>query len=341
MKLISYIFPIYNEEGNIELLYSTMSELVAGLDYDVEFIFVNDGSRDGSLALLTGLAQRDPRVRVIDFARNFGHQIAVTAGIDAAVGDAIIIMDADMQDPPEVSLELVREWEQGWDVVYAQRRSRKDTAFKRWTAAAFYRVLNGLSEIDIPKDTGDFRLIDAKVADQLRRYREHDRFLRGMVAEIGFRQKPVLFDRHDRHAGETGYPLKKMIRFAMDGIMGFSSKPLQLISRVGWAMAVLALLGIVYAVVRKLVFPEEVVSGWTFTIIAILFVGGVQTLMIGIIGSYVGRIYTQVKGRPLYGVQATYGTPIRTQAPTGHPDTAAPVVEPSRPQDARPQDARP
>lgn len=318
MKLISYVFPIYNEEGNIEMLHSTMSDLVDQLDHEVEFIFVNDGSKDGSLALLTRLAQRDARVRVIDFARNFGHQVAVTAGIDAAVGDAVVIMDSDMQDPPEVSLELIREWEQGWDVVYAQRRSRQDTVFKRLTAGAFYRVLDSLSEIDIPKDTGDFRLIDAKVAAQLRRYREHDRFLRGMVAEIGFKQKPVLFDRHERYAGETGYPLKKMIRFASDGIMGFSSKPLQLISRVGWAMAALALLGIVYAVARKLVYPDQVVSGWTFTIIAILFVGGVQTVMIGIIGSYVGRIYTQVKGRPLYGVQATYGVPVRRSAPTGY-----------------------
>ncbi|MPM28159.1 putative glycosyltransferase [bioreactor metagenome] len=270
---------------------------------------------------------------MVDFARNFGHQIAVTAGIDVAVGDAVIIMDSDLQDPPEVSLELIREWEQGWDVVYAQRRSRRDTVFKRLTAAAFYRILNSLSEIEIPKDTGDFRLIDAKVAHQLRQYREHDRFLRGMVAEIGFKQKPVLFDRHERHAGETGYPLKKMLRFAADGIMGFSSKPLQLISRVGWGMAALALLGIVYAIVRKLVFPEEVVSGWTFTIIAILFVGGVQTLMIGIIGSYVGRIYTQVKARPLYGVQATYGVPARTVAPTGYEDNAADTVRPAVPGD--------
>lgn len=328
MKLISYVFPIYNEEGNIELLHSTMSDLVTDLPYEVEFIFVNDGSRDGSLALLQGLARRDRRVRVIDFARNFGHQIAVTAGIDAAVGDAIIIMDSDLQDPPEVSLELIREWEQGWDVVYAQRRSRQDTAFKKLTASAFYRVLNGLSDIEIPKDTGDFRLIDAKVANQLRRYREHDRFLRGMVAEIGFKQKPVLFDRHDRHAGETGYPLKKMLRFAADGIMGFSSKPLELISRVGWGLAALAFLGIVYAVVRKVAYPDQVVSGWTFTIIAILFVGGVQTVMIGIIGSYVGRIYTEVKGRPLYGVQATYGTPRRRQAPTGYEEIPAGGVEP-------------
>lgn len=315
MQLISFVFPIFNEEGTIPLLHREMSRLVEDLKYDVEFIFVNDGSRDGSLEHLVELSRADTRVRVIDFARNFGHQIAVTAGVDAAVGDAVVIMDSDMQDPPEVALELIQEWERGWDVVYAQRRSRKDTAFKRWSAAAFYRVLNGLSEIDIPRDTGDFRLIDAKVAHQLRQYREHDRFLRGMVAEVGFRQKPVLFDRHERHAGTTGYPLRKMVRFAADGIMGFSSKPLQLISRIGWTMAVLAVVGIFYALYARFLRPEQVVSGWTFTIIAVLFVGAVQMLMLGIIGSYVGRIYTQVKGRPLYGIQDIYGTAPRREPP--------------------------
>lgn len=325
--LISYVFPIFNEEGNIGVLYRAMQQVVRELGHRVEFVFVNDGSRDASLDILLAIAAHDPRVRVVDFARNYGHQIAVTAGIDAAVGDAIVIMDADLQDPPEVSLELVREWENGWDVVYAQRRSRRDTAFKRITAAVYYRVLNGLSEIDIPRDTGDFRLIDAKVAGQLRRYGEHDRFLRGMVAEIGYRQKAVLFDRHERHAGVSGYPLRTMLRFAADGIMGFSSKPLRLISRIGTTMAVLALAGIVYALIRKLVYPEAVVSGWTFTIIAVLFVGGVQTLMTGIIGSYVGRIYTEVKGRPLYGVRAQYGVAARAAAPTGF--GTGPDVEPS------------
>ncbi|QGF23577.1 glycosyltransferase family 2 protein [Raineyella fluvialis] len=315
--LVSYVFPIYNEEGNIGVLYREMQQVVRDLGHRVEFVFVNDGSTDASLDILLAIAAHDARVRVIDFARNYGHQIAVTAGIDAAVGDAVVIMDADLQDPPEVSAELVREWENGWDVVYAQRRSRRDTAFKRITAALYYRLLAGLSEIDIPRDTGDFRLIDAKVAGQLRRYGEHDRFLRGMVAEIGYRQKAVLFDRHERHAGTTGYPLRTMIRFAADGIMGFSSKPLQLISRIGTSMAILALVGIVYALVRRIVYPDAVVSGWTFTIIAVLFVGGVQTLMTGIIGSYVGRIYTEAKGRPLYGVRAQYGVPTRAIAPTG------------------------
>lgn len=314
-RLISYVFPIYNEAGNIPRLYDTMAALVAGLPYDVEFVFVNDGSRDASLALLTELAQRDPRVRVIDFARNYGHQIAVTAGVDAAVGDAVIIMDSDLQDPPAVSLELIREWEAGSDVVYAQRRTRQDSAFKRLTAGLYYRVLGALADIEIPRDTGDFRLIDAKVAAQLRRYREHDRFLRGMVAEIGFTQKAVLFDRDARTAGETGYPLSKMLKLAADGITGFSSKPLRLIGRLGYAIALAALLGAVYAVVVRLFFPEYAVQGWAFTVIAILLVGGLQLIMLGIIGSYVGRIYTEVQGRPLYGVRRVYGAAPRERAP--------------------------
>ena len=314
-RLISYVFPIYNEQENIPRLYDAMGALVAGIDYDVEFLFVNDGSRDASLELLTGLAERDPRVRVIDFARNYGHQIAVTAGVDAAVGDAVIIMDSDLQDPPAVSLELIRAWEGGADVVYAQRRTRQDSAFKKLTADWYYRLLGVLSDIEIPRDTGDFRLVDAKVAAQLRRYREHDRFLRGMVAEIGFRQEAVLFDRDARTAGETGYPLSKMLKLAADGITGFSSKPLKLISRVGYAIALGALLGVLYAIVVRVFFPAYAVQGWAFTVIAILLVGGLQLIMLGIIGSYVGRIYTEVQGRPLYGVQRVYGTPPRERAP--------------------------
>lgn len=338
--LISYVFPIYNEEGNIQLLYDTMSDLVADRDFDTEFIFVNDGSGDRSLEMLIKLSEHDPRVRVIDFARNFGHQIAVTAGVDAAVGDAVIIMDSDLQDPPAVSLELIDEWRAGYDVVYAQRRSRKDGFLKKLTADAYYRTLAALSDIDIPRNTGDFRLIDAKVAAQLRRYREHDRFLRGMVTDIGFKQKAHLFDRDARHAGETGYPVRKMLKFAADGIMGFSSKPLQLISRMGYVFAVIALLGILYALVVRLFFPEHAVEGWAFTVIAVLFVGGMQMIMLGIIGSYVGRIYTQVKGRPLYGIQAVYGRAGRDRAPGGAisagpesvspPDTRSEPPAPSR-----------
>lgn len=300
---ISFVFPIFNEAGNLVLLHETMDRVTAGLEESLEFIFVNDGSSDGSLEMLRGLAARDPRVVVIDLSRNHGHQVAVTAGLDHATGDAIVIMDADLQDPPEVALQLIDKWREGYDVAYAQRRSREDSFFKRVTANLFYRVLNLLSDIEIPRNTGDFRLISRKVADHIHRYGEHDRFLRGMISHAGFRQVAVPFDRHARHAGETGYPLRKMVRLALDGILGFSSKPLALISELGWIFAGIAAVGIVYALVVRLAFPQYAVQGWTFTVIVLLLVGGLQLIMMGIIGSYVGRIYNEVKGRPLYGVQ--------------------------------------
>lgn len=304
--VISYVFPVYDEEGNLDLLHEQLSAALETVDVDAELIFVNDGSTDDSLARLVALADRDERVVVIDLARNFGHQMAVTAGIDHARGDAVIIMDADLQDPPSVSLELIREWEDGWDVVYAQRRSRRDGPFKKATADVFYRILGAMSSVEIPRNTGDFRLIDRAVADQLRRYGEHSRFLRGMVAEIGFRQKAVTFDRDARHSGETGYPLRAMVRFAVDGITSFSAKPLQLISRAGFVVSALALVGLLYAVGTRILFPERVVEGWTFIVATVLLVGGLQLLLMGIIGTYVGRIYDEVKGRPLYGVQEVY-----------------------------------
>lgn len=304
---ISFIFPIYNESGNIDLLHDTITKVTSHLPEDLEFVYVNDGSKDNSLELLKGLAEKDPRVVVVDLSRNHGHQLAVTAGLDIVRGDAVVIMDSDMQDPPEVALELIEKWREGYDVVYAQRRSRQDGFMKKLTAAGFYRTLNALSDVEIPRDTGDFRLVSKKALDHIRKYREHDRFLRGMFAHAGFKHVAVQFDRHARHAGETGYPLSKMLKLATDGIMGFSSKPLTLISQTGAAFSVLAFLGIIYALVVRLFFPAQAVPGWTFTVIAILLVGGLQLVMMGIIGSYVGRIYTEVKGRPLYGIQEIYG----------------------------------
>ncbi len=308
-KTISYIFPIYNESENIPLLYKTMNSVVSKLKrYNVEFVFVNDGSKDKSIELLLDLAKSDERVVVIDFARNFGHQIAVTAGINAASGDAIVIMDSDMQDPPKVSLELIKEWENGYEVVYAQRRTRKDTFFKKLTANIYYRLLHSVADINIPRNTGDFRLIDRKVADELKRYGEHNRFLRGMISHIGFHQKAVLFDRDERHAGETGYPLRKMIKFAVDGILGFSSAPLKFISRLGSFMAGVSFLAILYALYIKFFMPGQAVEGWTFIVISLFLVGGIQLIMLGVLGSYIGRIYTEVQGRPLYSIRSiTYG----------------------------------
>lgn len=304
---ISYIFPIYNEADNIDLLYKTMSALLAKTNkYNYEIIFINDGSKDKSLEKLIQLSKKDNRINVIDFSRNFGHQIAVTAGLDFATGDAVIIMDSDMQDPPSVSFELIKKWEEGYDVVYAQRRSRKDTFFKKLTADMFYRTLQKLADIDIPRNTGDFRLIDRKVANEMKKFKEHNRFLRGMVSFIGFNQIAVQFDRDERHAGETGYPFKKMLKFAADGIFSFSTYPLKFIRNFGFFVASLAVLGIIYAVLMKIFAPSVTIEGWTFIVISILFIGGAQIIMLGVIGSYIGRIYTESQNRPLYMIKRVY-----------------------------------
>ena len=308
MKKITYIFPIYNEEENIPLLYKTLSKAVSSINekYLVEIIFVNDGSKDRSLHLLKEIQSVDPRIRIIDFARNFGHQIAVTAGLDYSTGDAAIIMDSDLQDPPRVSLELIQKWEEGYDVVYAQRKSRKDKFLKKLSADLFYRTLQKLAEIDIPRNTGDFRLVDRKVINQLKLFKEHNRFLRGMVSYVGYKQIAVQFDRDERHAGVTGYPLKKMIQFAYDGIFSFSSSPLKAISRLGFGIALLSILGIIYAL---FVFAfGQSVEGWTFTVISIFFIGGIQLIMLGVLGGYIGRIYTEVQDRPLYGIASIIET---------------------------------
>lgn len=306
-KTISYIFPIFNESGNIALLYSTMNKLLKShSQYDYEIIFINDGSKDDSLEQLVALQKKDPRIVIIDFSRNFGHQIAVTAGLDYAKGDAIIIMDSDLQDPPVVSFQLIDKWEEGYDVVYAQRRTRKDTLFKKTTADLFYRTLQKLADIDIPRNTGDFRLVDRKVVNQIKKFKEHNRFLRGMVSFVGYRQVAVQFDRDERHAGETGYPFKKMIKFAADGIFSFSTYPLKLIRNVGFFVAALALLGIIYAIIMRIFFPAVTLEGWTFIVISILFIGGVQISMLGVLGSYIGRIYTESQNRPLYMIQKIY-----------------------------------
>ncbi len=304
MKTISYIFPIYNEEQNIDLLYKTIKLTVKTLDkkYHIEYLFINDGSRDTSLNKLLTIQKKDSSVTIINFARNYGHQIAVTAGLDYSNGDAVIIMDSDMQDPPSVSLELVKQWEDGYNVVYAQRRSRKDTFFKKVTADLFYRTLQKLADIDIPRNTGDFRLIDRKVVNEMKKFKEHNRFLRGIVSFVGFRQTAVQFDRDERHAGETGYPLKKMLKFAADGIFSFSSTPLKAISRLGYIIASLSVIGIIYAL--SVFVLGHTVEGWTFTTISIFFIGGIQLIMLGVLGGYIGRIYTEVQDRPLYSIES-------------------------------------
>ncbi len=309
-KRIAYLLPVFNEAQTLAVFHATLVEAVAPLEdtYDVEFLYVDDGSRDVSLEILLALHREDPRVSVLGLSRNFGHQKAVTAALDAVDADAAIIMDTDLQDPPAVSLELVQAWEKGAEVVYAQRRSRNDTAFKRWSAAAFYRLMSRVGSIEIPRNTGDFRLLDRRVVEELGRYREHNRFLRGLVSYVGFRQEAVAFDRDARYAGRSGYPLSKMIRFAGDGIFGFSTAPLLLISRIGFLFSALSLVGIGYALFVRLFMPATAVPGWAFITIALFLIGGVQITMLGILGSYIGRVYIEVQGRPLYAISVRAGT---------------------------------
>jgi polyisoprenyl-phosphate glycosyltransferase len=308
LKSICYVFPIYNEYENIDLLYTTIKQTTKPLlsKYNINYIFVNDGSRDASLEKLLTIQNDDPAVTVINFSRNFGHQIAVTAGLDHTKDDAVVIMDSDMQDPPSVSLELIKKWEEGYEVVYAQRRSRKDTMFKKFTADMFYRLLEKVSSIKIPRNTGDFRLIDNKVLRTINSMPEHDRFLRGMVAWVGFKQTAVQFDRDARHAGQTNYPFKKMFKLAMDGILGFSTYPIKLITRVGYFISALSFIGVIYAICSKIFWPQHTITGWTFTVIAILLIGGIQLIMLGILGGYIGRIYSEVQNRPLYIISNVY-----------------------------------
>lgn len=307
-KLVSYIFPIYNEEGNIDLLFKTMQEVIQRkIDiYDFEFIFINDGSHDNSLALLKNIQKKFSNVKVINFSRNFGHQLAVTAGLDYAKGDAVIIMDSDMQDPPKVSLELIKKWEEGWEVVYAQRKTRKDSIFKRFTAFAFYRLLEKFSEVKIPKDTGDFRLLDRKVVTAINQFREKNRFLRGMVSYVGFKQIAVLFDRDERFSGKTGYPLKKMVKFALDGITGFSTLPLSLILRLGTVLTVATFIFLTVYILLALFSSEIFLNLSLLTLLTVLFIGSIQIMFLGISSLYLGRIYTESQKRPLYIISEIY-----------------------------------
>lgn len=322
-ELLSIVIPCYNEA---EVIGETMRRLctfcleVDGMD--VELIFVDDGSRDGTRDILKRFAETDPHVRVIGFARNFGHQIAVTAGIDAANGDAVVLIDADLQDPPEVVHHMIAKWREGYDVVYGTRTEREgESAFKVATARAFYRVLNRLSDVPIPLDTGDFRLMSRNVVDTLKSMPERDRFVRGMVSWVGFRQTALPYRRARRFAGETKYPLRKMLRFATDGILSFSTKPLQASVALGMMCAGISMAGILYALFLRL-FTNIWVEGWTALMIAILFIGGVQLISVGILGEYVGRIYNEIKKRPLYVVQEYCGF-----ATAGPAMSRSPVVD--------------
>jgi dolichol-phosphate mannosyltransferase len=299
---LSLVLPIFNEEAVIPELHARLQEFLAKLALDAEVLFVNDGSRDRSMDLLRGIAAAEPRYRVLSFARNFGHQTAITAGLDYAKGKAVVVMDADLQDPPEVVLDMVAKWREGFDVVYGKRRTREgETFFKLLTAAVFYRVFASMIPIEVPLDTGDFRLMSRRVVVALRELRETHRFVRGMVAWVGFKQTAVLYDRPSRFAGETKYPLRKMLRFAIDGITSFSIVPLRFATYLGMLVAVSSVATAIWALVAHFGM-HATVPGWTAMVVLVALLAAAQLLMIGILGEYVGRIYEQVKHRPLYVV---------------------------------------
>jgi dolichol-phosphate mannosyltransferase len=303
-RVVAYVLPVHDEADALGAFHDALVTATNKRpDLDFEFVYVDDGSRDASLDLLLALRRADERVTVISLARNYGHQIAVTAGLDAASGrDAVIVMDTDLQDPPEVSLQLIETWESGVDVAYAQRRTRQDSSFKRGTAYAFYWLLTRLASVDIPRNVGDFRLMDRKVVAEVVRYREHDRFLRGIVAHVGFRQEAVPFDRDPRYAGSSSYPLRTMLKLAADGILGFSTFPLRLISRMGMLISLLSGFGALFVVYVRVFMPEKTVPGWAFITVGMFLLGGIQLLMMGVIGSYLGRVYVETQGRPLYSL---------------------------------------
>lgn len=307
--LLSVIVPVFNESAVIPTFYERASRAfgaIAGFDY--ELVFVDDGSRDDSYQQLAALASRDPHVRVIKFSRNFGHQIAITAGVDHARGDCVVVIDADLQDPPEVVSRMVDQWRAGFDVVYGVRETREgESTMKLATAALFYRLLTRLTNIQIPTDVGDFRLMSRRAVTELSRLREKDRFVRGLVSWIGFKQTGVLYNRDKREAGETKYPYRKMIKFALDGITSFSTVPLRLATWMGYTSALLAVLYLVYVLIMR--FLGFTIEGWATIMVAMLFLGSVQLICLGILGEYMGRVFNEVKPRPMYVVEELVAFP--------------------------------
>ena len=298
-KVLSLIVPVFNEEEVLPASYARMSAAMQALTgYDYEIIYVNDGSRDGTMKQLRAIAKEHKEVRVISFSRNFGHQLAVTAGMDNARGDALIIIDADLQDPPEVIAELVKAWENGADIAYGKRLKREgETVFKKLTAFCYYRLLNAMSAYPIPLDTGDFRLLDKKVADVFLKMREHNRFLRGMSGWMGFDAVPVEYVRHERQAGKTKYTLKKMLRLAFDGILGFSYKPMSLALYAGAALGVTGMLGLIALIIIAATIG---CAPWLWAVDGLVLINALTLAAIGVQGAYLNRIYDEVRDRPLY-----------------------------------------
>jgi len=303
--VISLVVPVFNESEVLSAFYDRAVSTLSALEgFDYEILFVDDGSKDDSYRQLTRYAEVNPCVRVLKFSRNFGHQIAITAGIDHAKGDCVVVIDADLQDPPEVIASMIDRWRQGFDVVYGVRSEREgEGAMKLITASAYYRLLERLTNVKIPPDVGDFRLMSRRAVDQLKKLREKDRFVRGLVSWIGFNQTGVTYSRDKRYAGETKYPYRKMIKFAFDGITSFSTAPLKLATWSGYGASLLAFLYLISVFVQKLL--GYTVQGWATIMVALLFLGGVQLVCIGILGEYLGRIFNEVKPRPMYVLEET------------------------------------
>ncbi|MBZ8123163.1 glycosyltransferase family 2 protein [Bacillus thuringiensis] len=305
----SIIIPMYNEEAVIEETYRRLKRVMKDANGTYELLFINDGSQDKCADIIKQFMIGDKTVKLIDFSRNFGHQIAITAGMDYANGDAVIIIDADLQDPPELILQMIEKWKEGYEVVYAKRMKRKgETWFKKWSASTFYRVLRASTDIDIPVDTGDFRLMDQKVCKEMRKINENNRFVRGLVSWIGFRQIAIEYVRDERVAGETKYPLKRMVKLCLDGILSFSYKPLKLAIYSGLLLSSSGFLYFIYVLYLTL-FTEATMKGWPSIISIMLIFNGFMLFMLGVIGEYIGRIYDETKGRPLYIVREFYGEP--------------------------------
>lgn len=310
---LSVVVPLYNEEENVTELHRRLSATLNGRGIPHALLFVNDGSRDGTLERLRGLARADRRVRVLSFSRNFGHQISISAGLNHADGDAVVVMDADLQDPPEMIPDLLDRWAEGYDVVYAVRRKRKEGLLKRAAYSLFYRLLRRISNVEMPLDSGDFSLLDARVVGLLRAFPERNRFVRGLRSWVGFRQIEVTYERMPRRAGEPKYRIRHLMKLALDGFFAFSTVPLQLSTWLGFLAAGLGFLYLLYALATRFLYQNP--AGWTSLAAIILFLGGTQLVLLGVLGEYVGRIYEEVKQRPLYIVEEAIGFPEEARGP--------------------------
>jgi len=306
-RLISVVVPVYNEEEVISVSYNKLKNALSGIKDNYELIFINDGSRDKTLIKLLEASKGDSRVKIIDFSRNFGHQCAISAGMDYASGDAVVVIDGDLQDPPEVIIEMIKKWDEGYHVVYGKRTERKgETFFKKATASIFYRLLNKLTDVHVPEDVGDFRLIDRRVCDEMKKINEKNRYIRGLIAWLGFNQTEVTYVREKRFAGQTKYPLRKMIKFASNAIISFSYKPLKMATFIGSFIALFGAGYLIYVIYLKL-FTAKTVQGWTSNISINLVFFGIILFILGIMGEYIGRIYDEIKNRPLYVIKDKFG----------------------------------